>query len=50
MQLGLQLVAQCILDSEIANFANFVQIPQKSQDHTVKGGQYTPQGTIKTIF
>ena len=50
MQLGLQLVAQCILHGEIANLAIFFQILQKSQDHTVKGGQYNAQGTIKTIF
>ena len=50
MQLGLQLVAQCILDGEIANFANFFSNPQKSQDHTVNGGQYTPKVLSKPYF
>ena len=49
MQLGLQLPnAFCIV--KLQTFKTFFKIPQKSQDHTVKGGQYTAQGTIKTIF
>ena len=48
--LQLSLVAQGILHGKIANLSNFFQIPPKSLDHTVKGGPYTAQGTIKTIF
>jgi len=46
----LSLVAQGILQAKIENFSIFFQIPQKSHDHTVKGGQYTTQDTIQTIF
>ena len=49
VQLGLQLPnAFCMV--KLQTCKNFLQIRQKSQDHTVKGGQYTAQGTIKTIF
>ena len=46
----LSLVAQGILQAKIENFSIFFKIPQKSHDHTVKGGQYTAQDTIQTIF
>ena len=45
----LSRVAQGILQAKIENF-RFFPNPQKPHDHTVKGGQYTAQDTVQTIF
>ena len=44
------LVAQCILHGKIPKLSIFFQIPQKSQDHTVKGGPYTHKVLSKPYF